>query len=310
VKSAARRVAQPVGRFVPGDPRSGYYNDLTVKARELGTPRDALREAVRLTSDRRRLVPVTVAQLGLAAWTLGSSNQEWSMVAADVAERLATLLDPDGRLPYLFDFPHTYPVRAPWSSAMAQGEIVSLLVRVGAETGSEALMDAAALAAGPLLDPASELLTRTPQGLVLQEYPTEPVSHVLNGWIFALWGLYDLGCTGDGPAAAAFRSGAETLARRLHLYRTWPGWSRYDLFPHPVVHVASPFYHALHVAQLEAMQCLYPCEEFARHVERWSRTAASAAPSGLAVGRKAMFRGLRPRSGARRALGVTHVVAP
>jgi heparosan-N-sulfate-glucuronate 5-epimerase len=296
VKSAVRRVAQPVGRFVPGDPRSGYYNDLTVKARELGTPRDALREAVRLTSERRRLVPVTVAQLGLAAWTLGLSNQEWSMVAADVAERLATLLDSDGRLPYLFDFPHTYPVRAPWSSAMAQGEIVSLLVRVGAETGSDALMGAAALAAGPLLDPASELLTRTPQGLVLQEYPTEPVSHVLNGWIFALWGLHDVAALAQHTAAAsAFAEGTRTLVRRIGLYETGRGWSRYDLYPHPLVHVAAPFYHQLHVAQLEATADLTGEETLRRTAQLWAAGARRPTTYLWAVGRKVAFRLARPR---------------
>ena len=35
-------------------------------------------------------------------------------------------------------------------------------------------------------------------------------------------------------------------------YWTGNGWSRYDLYPHPLTNVASPFYHRLHIEQLRA----------------------------------------------------------
>ena len=57
--------------------------------------------------------------------------------------------------------------------------------------------------------------------------------------------------------AREFEQGADTLAANLHRWDTGY-WSRYDLFPHPVMNVASSFYHALHTSQLEAMQVIAP----------------------------------------------------
>ena len=109
-----------------------------------------------------------------------------------------------------------------------------------------------------------------------EEYPTEPPSYVLNGGIFALWGYYDVGrrAARRGGARARSSEGADTLARNLHRWDTGY-WSRYDLFPHPVLNVASSFYHALHTSQLEAMNVIAPRPEF----EPTARAASRATPS-------------------------------
>ena len=85
-----------------------------------------------------------------------------------------------------------------------------------------------------------------------EEYPTDPPSFVLNGAIFALWG-YDVARCSGTSAPARFERGADALAANIHRWDTGC-WSLYDLFPHPVMNVASPVYHALHTSQLEAMQ--------------------------------------------------------
>src|SRR6185312_6253992 len=122
----------------------------------------------------------------------------------------------------------------PWISAMTQGEAVSLFLRAAPENDSpEELFSAAARAVMPLLEP-SPVVTRTPEGPVLQEYPTTPPAHVLNGWIFGLWGLYDLAATGQRDpipaevarrASSAFEAGVSALGARLPRYDAW-GWSR------------------------------------------------------------------------------------
>ena len=49
---------------------------------------------------------------------------------------------------------------------------------------------------------------------VPEEYPTDPPSFVLNGGIFALWGLYDVGAGARRrEVAREFEPGADTLAR-------------------------------------------------------------------------------------------------
>lgn len=293
-----------MGSFEPGRPAAGYYNDLTSKPLALGKPGAATAELVSMTGDRGLANPVAVAQLGLGAWQLATGKPAWAEVALACADWLVAEMEADGRIPYHFPMTHTYAVEAPWSSAMAQGEAASLLVRVAALTGREAYGLAAGRAVAPLLAPGSDLVTETPEGPVLQEYATSPASDVLNGWIFALWGLYDVanGVPGDdgttvaAAAADAFAAGVACLDRRIARYDVALGWSRYDLYPHPIVHVASPFYHRLHIAQVRAtLRLAGPSPGLERALARWSRAERSTVAGSVAVTRKVAFRLLRPR---------------
>jgi len=289
------RTPQLQGRFVPGDPLSGYYNDLTPEVRS-ATPAEG-EERLRALVGLPNVNMTTVVQLGLASWQLGLEQPGWLDVTAKVAEWLEERMDPDGGLPFLWDMPHTYELPAPWLSSIVQGEAVSLFVRAG-------LLEAAERAARPLLGP-SPIVAETPEGPVLEEYPTTPPSHVLNGWIFGLFGLYDLSIAADRAtsgvedgvavrAANAFRDGHAALAARLHLYDTG-GWSRYDLFPHPLSHVASPFYHRLHVELLRALDLLAPDERLRAFADRWEASGRSTMHRAVAVARKGAFRVARPR---------------
>lgn len=300
----ASRTPQRIGSFEPGHPVAGYYNDLTSKPLALGKPDAALAALAAMTADRGTANPVAVAQLGLGAWQLTPGTPAWAGVAIACADWLTGEMEEDGRIPYRFPMAHTYVVDAPWSSAMAQGEAASLLVRVAALTGRDAYAEAAVRAIAPLLDAGSDLVTETPEGPVLQEYPTTPASDVLNGWLFALWGLYDVahGTPGEehaavaAAAAGAFAAGVACLDRRIGRYDAALGWSRYDLYPHPIVHVASPFYHRLHIAQLRAtLRLTGPSPGLDRALARWSRAERSTVAGSVAVVRKIAFRLLRPR---------------
>jgi hypothetical protein len=289
------RAPQALGAFVRGEPTSGYYNDLRLKAVAHRSPSAAREALAAQLADRDGLRPVEVAQLGLGAWQEAKERASWRGVAKAAAVGLAETLEPDGRLLHRFEVGHTYRTGPSWSSAMAQGQAASLFIRVALDSDEGDLLRAAVAALRPILACEADLVRMTPDGPVLQEYPTVPSSHVLNGWIFALWGLYDLACLGDAPAEDAFAAGVETLAGRLPLYALAGGWSRYDLYPHPIAHVASPFYHRLHVAQLEATQVLAGGRRFAEWIDRWSATRTWTPRVGVAVGRKVAFRLLRPR---------------
>jgi hypothetical protein len=119
---------------------------------------------------------------------------------------------------------------------------------------------------------------------------------VLNGGIFALWGLYDVGAAlGDDQIAREFQQGADALAANLHRWDTGY-WSRYDLFPHPVMNVASSFYHALHTSQLESMQVIAPRPEFEAAAARFAGYADRRVNAGRAFARKVLFRLAVPRN--------------
>lgn len=295
------RTPQLATPFVPGRPEEGYYNDLrphlAAYVPELGRLDEAL---AALTRDDDRANPITIVQVGLGAWQASTEDERW----LDCADAVATWLERrvesgDGAVEYRFPLRGTYRIDPPWFSAMAQGEAASFLIRAGLSLGRPELFEVAAAAVRPLVDGRHGLVIDTIDGPVLEEYPTASPSHVLNGWIFALWGLYD---AAQEPVSAIgalelFEESLAALAPRLPAYEFVGGWSRYDLYPHPLPNVASPFYHALHVAQLEAMSRLHPDPRFDQTAERWRRAAAAPWVRVPAVAAKVAFRLVRPRRG-------------
>jgi hypothetical protein len=285
------------------DDAHAYFFDLRGKATAAGpSPAEGFALLRRLTSEPTRTNPVDVVQLGLGALQL--RDQDWLPTVAEVVSWIERTMDDEGLLAYRFPMPHTFALDAPWHSSLAQGEAASLLVRAAEVLGRIDLLELADRAVASLLDPDSELVALTPEGPVLQEYPTTPPAHVLNGWITSLWGLFDVarsaerseGADSAGAAGAAFDTGVSTLAARAGRYRTPIGWSRYDLYPHPITNVASPSYHRLHIGHLRTLNELAPRDVFVEVADEWERATASVAARSFAVARKAAFRLVRPRS--------------
>lgn len=243
---------------------------------------------------------VSVSQYGLGSyerWIAGEGDV-WLESALTVGRYLLRTQETDGSWLNQLSFNHTFPLRAPWRCGMAQGEAASLLVRLHLETGEPAFAEAAGRALRPLSRPRDQAGAcawlhgaRWPE-----EYPTDPPSFVLNGAIFAWWGMRDVGIgLGDVAAAADFESGVDTLAANLHRFDTGR-WSTYSLYPHPLKPVASSFYHALHITQLEAMQRLSPRPEIEAVRQRWAAYLESAAHRRRALAEKVLFRLVVPRN--------------
>lgn len=311
MSSFMNRPPQLQGEFTPGDPTGGYYNDLRSVASDYGNPEQALGWFELFAQRRERAWPVSLLQLGLGAWQqCAAGDDRWLPVVRVVSDWTVVDMDGYGRFVHHQEMPHTYDIQPPWYSAMAQGQGASLLVRAAHTLDRPELTAQAVRAIEPLLSGEHGLLLHTADGPVLQEYPSNPPAHVLNGWIWALWGLYDVACAGDhsnvawevaatsatAAARAAFNDGVEALANRLGRYDIGRGnWSRYDLYPHPVTNVASPFYHRLHIEMLRALNELEPREAFTDAANRWEAGLASPSARIAAVARKVGFRMLRPR---------------
>lgn len=279
------------------DPHA-YHFDLRAKPLGAGGTLD---ERVvyfeRLTADPDQTNPVTVIQLALGALQLRDPEQ--LPLVSTVVDWLERSADERGLLAYRFPMPHTFRLDPPWYSSLAQGEAASLLVRAAELLGNPALYELADRMIGPLLQVESSLVATTPEGSVLEEYPTDPPAHVLNGWITSLFGLYDVAQTPRAAtaqrAAEAFDTGTDTLAARLHLYRTALGWSRYDLYPHPLTNTSSVSYQRLHVAQLRELHAITKRELFATTADEWEKSLASRIALLVGLSRKVAFRLVRPR---------------
>lgn len=194
---------------------------------------------------------------------------------------------------------HTYRIPPPWPSAMAQGECASLLARLHLETGRGDFAEAAGRALLPFDVPSSEggVQTRLHGQPFPEEYPTEPPSFVLNGAIFAVWGLHDVWLSlDDRKAGREFAAATDTLARNLHLWDLGY-WSRYDLYPHPgLTNVANFNYHRLHIRQLRAFYRMEPRPEFEWMAARFAGYEAHRYNRARAYVHKAGFRVVVPRS--------------
>jgi hypothetical protein len=278
---------QPAGTLVG---EGGYYIDFRVKAPVPRWPPPQL-----VGAD----LWVVTAQWGLGAHEhfLHSEDETWLAGALGAGEKLVAEQREDGAWVHSRPYPHTYRLSPPWLSAMAQGEGASLLVRLYAATGDERFADAALRALGPLAKPVDKggVLASLDGGPWYEEYPTTPASYVLNGGIFALWGLRDVGLRlSDEFARRAFEEGLDCLAAHLHWWDTgW--WSVYDLHPHRAKNISSPAYHELHITQLGAMQAVEPRAQLSTTLARFERYAASRVSRGRALAAKVAFRLLVPR---------------
>ena len=101
-----------------------------------------------------------------------------------------------------------------------------LLLRAHARAGGEKYRDAAEKAFVSLTRPIAEggvLFEDDQKNLWIEEYLVDPPTHILNGFIWALWGVFDYWLArADASAKRIFDRGVETLAQQ-------PGSIRYRI---------------------------------------------------------------------------------
>jgi heparosan-N-sulfate-glucuronate 5-epimerase len=245
--------AQGMGMYYRPGALLGYYNDLTAKADWRGPTDGEGVPLVSINSSGLLYFPVTIFHKGLAhhdLW-LGSGRtdqRQWNsfLALADWAVR-----NQEERGGWPFPIPMSANARY---SALAQGEGISVLARAYAVTQKPQYAQSAIRAASLLLTPVTDGGTARPTeaGLVLEELPTEPPRTVLNGWISALYGLWDLQLTGCADVSQQLSDTLKALVSYLPRYDIG-FWSLYD---HAGT-LASPFYHRLHIAQLQALEMTF-----------------------------------------------------
>ena len=287
-----------MAEFEPGDPHSGYYNDLRPIAKEHGVPASALVELRRLSAEPEAANAVSIIQLGLAAWQLHSGEERWLEVTGEACGRVLSRLDDRGGLRYLFPMPHTYRLMPPWYSAMAQGEAASLLTRAAEALGDPVSRMRPSARSIPCSG-ANWGSRRRPRKARCSRSIRRARRHTRSMAGSSASGVFTTSLSRRLPRRRrrALSPGVRPrLPARLPLYDAGLGWSRYDLFPHPIVHVASPFYHRLHAEQLLATARLRPdLPGLAATGERWRDAAGRPLPRAVAVARKIAFRLIRPR---------------
>lgn len=222
--------------------------------------------------------PIAIAQWGLANYNIfceTNDSNRWHK-AVKATDWLAANLkqNPHGLWVWNHDFDWDYrdTLNAPWYSGLAQGQGVSLLLRAHASSRREEYLQAAERAFTALTRPIAEggvLFEDAEKNLWIEEYLVDPPTHILNGFIWALWGVFDywLVCA-DRLAKTVFDRGITTLLQNLARYDTGY-WSLYEQSGTRLKMLASPFYHRLHIVQLRVMSRLTGDNFFAETAARW-----------------------------------------
>ena len=229
--------------------------------------------------------PIAIAQYGLGNYNqLGRDSDPWNRRKKFLAasEWLVANLEQNVHGVWVwnhkFDWEYRDTLRAPWYSGLAQGQGVSLLVRAHRETGDAKYLEAAKLAFASLLLPidAGGVLFCDEQGDVwIEEYLVDPPTHILNGMIWASWGVYDYFlATGDAQAGDLFARVVRTLEGNLAKYDLG-FWSLYEQSGTRLRMIASPFYHQLHIVQLRVLHRLTGRPIFPEYADRWESYARS-----------------------------------
>lgn len=193
---------------------------------------------------------------------------------------------------YPFDWLHG--LRKGWISAMAQGEAMSVLARGFLLTRDERFLQTAMAAVRPLTVGIVDggLLAYMDDKLpFFQESPALPSSHILNGFLYTLFGLRDLArVAGHQTSQSLYAQGIDTLSQVLERFDTG-SWSLYDLYDPKSRNVASLTYHELHIAQLYGIRTDLPVAESV--AMRWQRYLDSGYLRLMALYRKTWQKLLR-----------------
>ncbi len=163
-----------------------------------------------------------------------------------------------------------YKLPKGWTSGMYQGQAASLYLRAYQLFNNEYYLLTAKKAIEYLkYDYVDGGVRRTDKNgyMWLEEYPTDPPSLVLNGFIYGLFGALDLyRVTGDGDAKKLFDDGVETLENNLYKYDRWY-WSAYDQAKKELV---SYYYQKnVHTPLMEIMFLLTKKEIFQKYHVKW-----------------------------------------
>lgn len=218
--------------------------------------------------------PTSIAQYALAQWNayLTTKDERHKQEFLTQAHWLVQHGEPigDDSIGWLIPFPSLkYNAAKPWLSALTQGNCISVLVRASRLTGEEIFLQVARRAVHTFELDIRDNGVSTPvgdDGIFFEEVAAYPAAHILNGYLLALFGLYDYVALTDDAAIKVL------IQRSLVALHTFIDeldlgyWSRYDwLFQDP----ASQFYHALHVVLLQALAHYSGCKHCAMLSSRW-----------------------------------------
>ncbi|MGF1691964.1 D-glucuronyl C5-epimerase family protein [Photobacterium kagoshimensis] len=263
---------QSRGQFYSKNEIRGYYNDLRKKV--IIEPDSKL---FRKTGNPQIIHPVTVCQVGLGALDkyIETGESQYLNIVESSCKWLEDniVILPNG-IKWTVGFPFPlFELESGFHSGLIQGQAISLFIRYSIYFNSNRYDYIIKGAYDFLLLPVSKGGCRIDETFIFEEYPTESPSIVLNGYISAIWGVYDYAkYSNKDEDWKCYTESCQELERLLPKFDS-KLFSRYALKTNSLYYsnLASPYYHNEHIEQLSVMCDLYHSEIFSLHLESWIR---------------------------------------
>ncbi|XP_023326953.1 D-glucuronyl C5-epimerase [Eurytemora carolleeae] len=173
-------------------------------------------------------------------------------------------------------YPKAAEIQPGWYGAMCQGQAISVLSRAYHVTRDQKYLTAAEAALGPFQKPVAEGGVKTvflDRYDWYEEYPTNPSTFILNGFMYSLIGLYDLqNISPDNVIVQLlFKRGMRSLLALLPFYDAGSA-TFYDL-RHFTMQTAPKIarwdYHTTHINQLLLLATIQNSTVLSETAERW-----------------------------------------
>ncbi len=259
-------VNQGLGTIFSTKEIKGYYNDLTEKVL---MDQEHIHDieylpVYEVESGEKVYFPIAIFQYGLACYDCYLNTGEEIYLKKFIT--CANWAEQNQNLNGSYNTFHFKYPNDPYS-AMSQGEATSLLLRAFIETGEQKYKNSAKSAIDFMLLSLQEggVTDYSNGGVCMLEYTNQPP--VMNGWIFSLFGLYDAMLGFEDPKySELFAKSIATLKESLSLYDNGY-WTMYD----NEKRIASPFYHNLHIAQMQALYMITGDEAFNSCGKKWGK---------------------------------------
>ncbi|MFO7525180.1 MAG: D-glucuronyl C5-epimerase family protein [Ignavibacteriaceae bacterium] len=198
----------------------------------------------------------------------------------------------DGKVWYINKLYPEYGLNEPWISAMTQGEAISVLTRGQLLSNDPYLEKLAVEALNPFLHTVQNggLINYFNSIPVYEEFPSPGrTSGVLNGTLFALFGVFDLILFNQNKRAIQIFNQGVKAVKKLLPYYDLKYWTRYYLFDYPQKYTSSFTYHLLMAEQLKVMYYLTNDHIFLEYSERWIKYSKNFFKKNRALVEKLIF---------------------
>lgn len=216
-----------------------------------------------LNSSRKQFNPLAAATKAIT--DLEKNNIDCSFVIADTLIQIAELND--WILPYNFEW-NLYKIKKPWSSAMAQGRFIELLISLHQKTSNPKYLNVAEHVFRSMIRSIDQggTLDINENGFWLEEFASQSgdKSYVLNGNMFAIISLIKYyKYVPNEKVLTVIDKAIHRLENEISVYDN-KGYSYYDRFQKEPA-----YYHQIHYQLLRQIIEFKPSKTLRYYYDRW-----------------------------------------